>query len=394
MAKLATGRLASLAVLASAGLLAGCQPLLSIPAVQRGVAFVTGDPQPADPPDPASSGGSEYASWLEPGHPLASGITSAEHGAVDLHGLVAAARQHDVVWIGVEPENPQAYRFAARYLRALAKVGAAPRLVVAAVPSEQQARLRSTYPGNARQRAWALSDSLPWQSYGADDPEVMPAMIEPVFRAALESRFDLVAGGYPRAKLRAFALEGAALRRSQEASSIGLDIDWHGTRNQSLAAALQEEQCARIPEPLAESRVLVDRVESGGVAARVADLLGSRRGRPAVVVVTELRHGRTDVGAPHTLAALSARRRLSVKQFSVGIQEADWARAEVSQYRQEIAEHDAVWFTEPIYDDPELADTCARASLKAATALVAAQAARQDPAADLAHSTGPSWSPP
>lgn len=331
----------------------GCAPLLSIPFVQRGVAAVTMDPQPADPSVGTASGGTEYAHWLEPGHPLATGITTAAHGAVDVDGLVAAARTSDVVWIGVEEHNPQAYRLTAKYLRALVRAGATPRLVVAAVPTEAQSQLQTPTRGTVRQRAWALSDSLPWEEYGADDPVIMPGMIEPVFRAALETRLELVAGGYSRSKVRAFTASSASARTTSEAASIGLDVDWHRSRTRALVSALDENICVKAPEALAESRALADRAESGGVAARVMGLLAKRRIGPAVVVITELRHGRTDVGSPHALAALATRSKRTVKQLTIGVQEADWERQEVAQYREELTRHDAVWFTEPIFDDPK-----------------------------------------
>lgn len=342
----------------------GCAPFLAVPLVQRGIAAITLDPQPTDPSLSSAPSGSEYAHWLEPGHPLATGISTAEHGAVDLAGLVAESRKRDVIWIGVDEDNPQAYRLTAKYLRALARTGASPRLVVAAVPSEAQDQLQAPSRGTVRQRAWALSESLPWADYGAEDPVIMPGMMEPVFRAALDARYPLIAGGYSREKVRWVALEGQAARNSREASSIGLDMDWPQNRTHALRSALDQSSCERAPEALAESRVLVDRAESGGVAARVLGMV--RKGvHPSVVVITELRHGRSDVGSPHALAALAARRKGAVKQLSIGVQEADWNRQNIAQYREELARHDAVWLTEPVYDDPE-ADPLAQCAQKIA----------------------------
>lgn len=339
----------------------GCAPLLEISVVQKAVAIATFDPLP---PDPAvgHSGGHEVASFLEVGHPLATTITSAEHGAIDLAGLVAAARAHDVIWIGVQPHNPQAYRFAARYMRALARGGVRAPLLLGAVPGDADPQLRTRFGGTTRQQASALSDSLPWEEFGVDDPVVMPGMIEPVIRAAIEARLPLHAGGSSRDTIDAFRNARAS---STDAFALGLDLPWHRTRMQALAFALEEdfEHCPAPPPPVSEQEVLLDRVESAGVASRVLEMLpaksvgtnkspaksvGTRH--PAVIVIAELRHGRRDVGAPHTLEALAQRRGRAVKQLTVGIEEASWDREQIAQYNAEIGRNDVLWLTEPIYD--------------------------------------------
>lgn len=268
-------------------------------------------------------------------HPLVNLVATKQDGVIGARTFASALQKPQVVWLAIRHDNPDHWRIASRLVASLAELGTRPQIVFEAIPLEEQARLVGS--------AAALGESLPWARYGIDTP----AMLGPLLSAVDGKQLPLRAGGPSSSLLRAFAQQGAAAAFTDEGRALGLDAAWPAARTELLAGALEAQRCAALPVEVRASLLTMDRARSALLARNVLALVDAGP-TPRVIVLTDERHGRPEIGAPRALQELARRAGRPITQYSVGFQELDAERTQIEEYDTQVAQYDATWLTPPL----------------------------------------------
>lgn len=281
-------------------------------------------------------------------HPLAGRLWDTRSSTfIDEAGLLARARQADVVLLGETHDNPAHHRLQERVLDGLLAGRTQPALVMEQFNREQQGALDT-----ARTGATPL-DSVAPLAKGWDW-----ALYRPLVARALDAGLPLVAGNASREQIRPIIRDGWTSLPAGEQERLALAAAWTPERDARLTQIIETSHCGKIPPTLRDGLVRGQRVRDGILADAVLQRAAEQPAGKVLMIVGR-GHARRDLGVPLYLAARAPETRL----LSVGIVEVSPENLTPTDYLATAQDnevggtaHDILWFT-PRFDRP---DPCAK----------------------------------
>ena len=274
-----------------------------------------------------------WASPLEVEHPLVGRIYDVARAVwLDEAALRARVQQSDFVLLGEKHDNPDHHLLQARAIRWVAEAGRAPRVVFEMIEESRQAEVDAQL-AEAPRDPDALGARLDWARSGW--PEW--SMYRPVFAAAMDAGFPIVAAMLPRARAMAFA-RGTEPLPEALVERHGLGEPMPEAQRAALIAELREAHCGHLPEQMLAPMLEVQRARDALMADKLLDA-----GPNGAILIAGAGHVRTDRAAPWFLARHTRASILSVAFVEVGVSEDPKDYAE--RYGAGLLPFDVVWFT-------------------------------------------------
>ncbi len=262
---------------------------------------------------PALAGGANVpeGGWRSPllrDHELVGRVWSAERGLTPTDFRLTGSGCPAFLLLGEVHDNPDHHLLQARLLDGgCSQAEGADRaaIVFEQIRTDQQATLEAFQHAPAG-GAGPLLRALDWDSSGWPPA----AIYAPLFAAAIEHHFELIAGDAPRGKVRAIARGGKSMLQAEERSRLRLDDPFDPALRSALAEEIAASHCGLLPEAAFGGMVIAQRYRD----AHLADaMISARHGRGTVVLIAGNGHVRTDRGVPlHLREREPARKIVSV----------------------------------------------------------------------------------
>ena len=282
--------------------------------------------------------------WRESGgatHPLTGQIYRVADGRpVSEADLLDALGTADFVLIGENHDNRDHHRLQAQIVRALQRDPDRRRaLAFEMISADRQLDVVEYLDAHSGDAA-GLGRAVEWAARGWPDW----ALYEPIARAALANRAQIVAADLDEETSRAVFDQGAQALRASFVRRTGLDRDLAAPLTGDLRDELRAAHCDRAPPEVLSGMYRVQRARD----AMLADRLAAASGRAGGILIAGNGHVRTDRGVPWYLARL----RPTARILSIGLIEVQ----DVRRSPPVDLPYDYVWFT-PRVDGGE--DSCA-----------------------------------
>jgi uncharacterized iron-regulated protein len=254
------------------------------------------------------------------GGPIAKVIYSPSRGAfIDRATLEADLFAAHYVLLGEKHDAKEHHDLQLALLRSLIGRGRKPALVLEMLEIDAQAVIDSGADLAPHAPGWD------WPFYA------------PLVAVARQFNMPVVAGNYPRAKIKA-AFHGTPIS-AEDRATFGLDTEFPGRA--SLEEELLASHCGQLPKSMLPGFVDAQRLRDGQMAERMI----ARATPGGAVLIAGSGHVRNDRGVPWVIRT----RDKNAKVFSLAFLE---GKPDTSQ----PLPYDAVWFTAPVTRE----DPCAK----------------------------------
>ncbi len=311
----------------------------------------------------AQPSGGPWTSAIGREHPLVGRIWSpVDARYLDRAELEAKLADARFVLLGEQHDNPDHHRLQAELLASLVARGRRPAVVFELVDADDQAKLDAAR-AEAPKDPDAIDRAAPW------DPRGWPfALYRPIVATAVDAGLPVIAGNYPRARIKAlFSPHGASPHGptigEAELETLGVSKPLPEEHVRALEAELVASHCGHPVGPMLPAFVLAQRLRDAQMAERLASAAAARGKDDGAVLIAGAGHTRRDRGVPVYLAerASSASVASVASVAFVEVRAGRDAPADyAARYHPDAAAEralpfDAVWFT-PTFDDQ---DPCA-----------------------------------
>jgi uncharacterized iron-regulated protein len=247
------------------------------------------------------------------------------HAFVDRATVEREAAASRYVLLGEKHDHPEHHRLQRELLAAIAK-GRKPAVVFEMIDVDDQPKVDA-----APREADAIGEATAWKARGWDWP-----LYRPIVALALEEQLPIVAGNFPRAKIKALFHHGSEGPSTEidEATkkSLGVDRPLPPALERDLEDELAASHCGKLPKELLPTFALAQRLRDGQLAERMR----TRATAGGAVLIAGEGHVRRDRGVPWYLPA--------GETYAIGFVELERGKPAPDAYGDL---YDAVWFTEP-----------------------------------------------
>lgn len=288
-----------------------------------------------------SASAAELPRWqttLSADHPLTGKIWRPNQNAFVTPAEMASdlAKAH-YVFLGEKHDNPDHHRLQAWVLEDLVRRGNQPTIVWEMITEDKQDKVDAYLTDNPKDAtgfgaavSWGTSGWPSWSEY------------QPIADVALANRLPIVAGNPSRATVRAIGRNGLAVLPDARRTRLGLNTPLPDGAKDTMLNIVAEAHCGLMPREALSPMVAVQRARDAILAD---NLIRSRKGDGAVVLIAGGGHARLDIGAPSILAKLDPKARMaSMVLIEVDDDETDPARY-AGRFSAEALPFDFVWFT-------------------------------------------------
>lgn len=230
-----------------------------------------------------------WTSNLGRDNPLVGKIYGGE-GRIDENALAEQLANAPIVLLGEVHDNPDHHRLQARFVRAIARSGRRPALVLEMLPRSEQDRLDG-FLAKPQPKSSDFAKTFEWEQRGWPDF----AIYKPIIDAALEFGLPIVAGNIDNTLTRKIAREGFAALEKAKAWRLGENFP-EPLANQ-LDQALMKGHCNLLPETALPAMRKVQRARD----ASMADALIGAHKPDGAILIAGSGHVRSDYGVPYHL---------------------------------------------------------------------------------------------
>jgi uncharacterized iron-regulated protein len=245
------------------------------------------------------------------------------HAYVDRATVEREAGASRYVLLGEKHDHPEHHRLQRELLDALTRTGRRkPAVVFEMVDVDDQPKLDA-----APREAEALGEAVAWKARGWDWP-----LYKPIVALALARGLPIVAGNFPRAKIKSLFHPGGEPIDDETKKSLGVDRPLPAALERDLEDELAASHCGKLPKEMVPGFAIAQRLRDGQMAER----LRTRATEGGAVLVAGAGHVRRDRGVPWYLPAHET--------YAIGFVELEKEKTRPEDYGDL---YDAVWFTEP-----------------------------------------------
>lgn len=246
-------------------------------------------------------------------HPLACRAFATEGLEIAWSGLVDRLAGVPIVLLGEVHDNGDHHRIRAQLILALeARRNGEPRpaLVLEHIRADQDFALAALRALDRRQRRSAadLFAALRWETSGWPDK----ALFQPLFEAALDAEWPILAGNVPSGDIRAVARQGLAALPASELQRLGLATPLPAPAQADLLDELEASHCALLPKSAFGAMADAQRYRDAYMAHAVLD---AQRAHGRAILLAGNGHVRADRGVPWHIKRLSPDARLATVMF-------------------------------------------------------------------------------
>lgn len=288
-----------------------------------------------------SASAAELPRWqttLSVDHPLTGKIWRPNQNAFVTPAEMAndLIRAH-YVFLGEKHDNPDHHRLQAWVLEEFVKQGNRPAIVWEMITEDKQDKVDAYFAKNPRDAA-GLGAAVAWDTSG------WPSWSEyqPIADVALAHHLPIVAGNPSHATVRAIGRNGLDILPDARRTRLGLNTPLPETTKDTMLTIVTEAHCGLMPREALSPMIAVQRARDAILAD---NLIRSRKGDGAVVLIAGGGHARLDIGAPSVLAKLDPKARMaSMVLIEVDDAETDPARY-AGRFSADGLPFDFVWFT-------------------------------------------------
>lgn len=246
-------------------------------------------------------------------HPLACRIFGTGGTEVAWDALVDRLAASTVALLGEVHDNGDHHRIRAQLILALeARRGGEPRpaLVLEHIRADQDLALAALRALDRRERRSVadLFAALSWETSGWPDK----ALFQPLFEAALDAEWPILAGDLPSADIRAVARQGLAALPASELQRLGLATPLPAPAQADLLDELEKSHCGLLPKSAFGAMADAQRYRDAYMAHAVLD---AERAHGRAILLAGNGHVRSDRGVPWHLRRLAPDARLATVMF-------------------------------------------------------------------------------
>lgn len=290
--------------------------------------------------------GGPWTATLERSHPLVGRIWSpSEQSFVDRSTFDARAAAAKYVLVGEQHDHPDHHRLQREVIAAMVAKGRAPAVVFEMVDVDDQSKIdgvMSSPNPDAHAQAEAIGEATSWGSRGWTWP-----FYEPIVEFALEHHLPIVAGNFPRGRIKD-SFHGTPID-DETKHALLVDRPLPPALESSLEGELAASHCHQLPQAILPGFALAQRLRDGAMAERMQ----AHATPSGAVLVAGSGHVRTDRGVPWYLAARDPKG----TRLSIAFVEVEAERTQPSAYAERFAAQtlpfDLVFFTPAAQrDDP------------------------------------------
>jgi uncharacterized iron-regulated protein len=288
-----------------------------------------------------SASAAELPRWqttLSVDHPLTGKIWRPDQNAfVTPAEMVKDLTKSHYVFLGEKHDNPDHHQLQAWVLEEFVSQGNQPAIVWEMITEDKQDKI-DAYLAQKPKDAAGLGAAVAWDTSG------WPSWSEyrPIADVALAHRLPIVAGNPSRATVRAIGRNGLTVLPSARLARLGLDTPLPESTKDTMLTIVAEAHCGLMPREALSPMVAVQRARDAILAD---NLIRSRKGDSAVVLIAGGGHARLDIGVPSVLAKLDPKARMA----SLALIEVDDAETDPARYAEKFSANalpfDFVWFT-------------------------------------------------
>jgi uncharacterized iron-regulated protein len=246
------------------------------------------------------------------------------HAFVDRATIEREAAATRYVLLGEKHDHAEHHRLQRELLAAIAK-SRKPAVVFEMVDVDDQPKLDA-----APREADAIGEATTWKARGWDWP-----LYRPIVALALEKDLPIVAGNFPRARIKGLFHHGDGPSTEIDDAtkkSLGIDRPLPPALERDLEDELAASHCGKLPKELLPTFALAQRLRDGQLAERMR----TRATAGGAVLIAGEGHVRRDRGVPWYLPA--------GETYAIGFVELEKDKTAPDAYGDL---YDAVWFTEP-----------------------------------------------